>query len=321
MATGKRYYWLKLKESFMTSDTVDFLMSQKDGANYVVLYQMLCLKTINTEGRLSRTIGEIVIPYDVSKIQRDCKWFSLDTIRVALELYKRFGLVYEDQDGTLVLANHDEMVGSETDWASQKYAQRLKKPKEELLPASCESGVENVHTDVHDNVRTNVHTDIRDKILDIRDKENRGEDTQIESLSAVPRTAGDSEKKTRKPKPRIRETDNPMFNRFYKAYPKHISGDYARKCFERIDPDEELLETMLAAIERQKKTEQWQNIRYIPNPSTWLNERKWTDEIPDDYLVGHSQKKQWNPNQPKSHYKPDGSYDYEAGQSKELESF
>lgn len=127
--------------------------------------------------------------------------------------------------------------------------------------------------------------------------------------------------KKKKNKSRIKETDNPMFNRFYEAYPKHISGDYARKCFERIDPDEELLGTMLAAIERQKKTEQWQNIRYIPNPSTWLNERKWTDEIPDDYLVGHSQKKQWNPNQPKSHYKPDGSYDYEAGQSKELESF
>ena len=42
MATGKRYYWIKLKEAFMTSDAVDFLMGQPDGANYVVLYQMLC---------------------------------------------------------------------------------------------------------------------------------------------------------------------------------------------------------------------------------------------------------------------------------------
>lgn len=39
MATGKRYYWMKLKESFMTSDTIDYFMSQPDGANYVVLYQ------------------------------------------------------------------------------------------------------------------------------------------------------------------------------------------------------------------------------------------------------------------------------------------
>lgn len=164
MATGKRYYWIKLKESFMTSDTVDFFMSQKDGANYVVLYQMLCLKTINTDGRFARQIGDIIIPYDVSKIQRDCKWFSADTIRVALNLYKRFGLVYEDQDGVLVLANHDELVGSETDWAKQKRNQ--KKPQGHLPQHESgnevESGVEN------------FHTDNRDKRIDNEDDEEEG---------------------------------------------------------------------------------------------------------------------------------------------------
>ena len=89
MATGKRFYWMRLREDFMTGDIVDFFMSKPNGANYVVLYQMLCLKTINTGGRLSRQIGEIIIPYDVEKIQRDCKWFSVDTIRVALSLYQQ----------------------------------------------------------------------------------------------------------------------------------------------------------------------------------------------------------------------------------------
>lgn len=126
MATGKKYYWMKLKESFMTSDTVDYFMSQPDGANYVVLYQMLCLKTINTEGRLERTIGEIIIPYDVEKIQRDCKWFSIDTVRIALDLYKSVGLIYVEENGTLVLANYGELVGSETDWKEQKRLQRQK---------------------------------------------------------------------------------------------------------------------------------------------------------------------------------------------------
>ena len=62
MATGKRYYWIKLKDSFMSSDEIDYLMSQPDGANYVVLYQMLCLKTINTNGCLVSKIGEMLIP-------------------------------------------------------------------------------------------------------------------------------------------------------------------------------------------------------------------------------------------------------------------
>lgn len=162
MATGKRYYWIKLRESFMNGDVVDFLMSKKDGANYVVLYQLLCLKTINTGGRLSRTIGEIVIPYDVEKIQRDCKWFSADTIRVAMTLYKQFGLIYEEQDGTLVLADYNEMVGSETDWAAKKQRQRKE------LPPSPDGDI--VPTAVPAAVPSNVPTDIRDKDIEIRDK-------------------------------------------------------------------------------------------------------------------------------------------------------
>ena len=171
MATGKRYYWMKLKESFMTSDTVDYLMSQPDGANYVVLYQMLCLKTINTNGRFSRQIGEMIIPYDIGKIKRDCKWFSIDTIRNALTLFKSFGLIYEEVDGTLVLSNYEEMVGSETDWGEKKRRQRNSE-----LQSGDNSG-DNVPLPVPEN----VPTDIRDKILDIRDEENRDEDTREQS--------------------------------------------------------------------------------------------------------------------------------------------
>lgn len=194
MATGKRYYWIKLKESFMTSDTIDYFMEQPDGANYVVLYQMLCLKTINTGGRLSRQIGQIIIPYDVEKIQRDCKWFSADTVRVALNLYQAVGLIYEDTDGTLVLTDHKDLVGSETDYAVQKKNQRKSPPQ---LPTSA---VDNVHSNVHKNVHTDIEIDIRDKRLEKRDKsletrerDRRGGVGEIEpstSAAAPPEQSG-----------------------------------------------------------------------------------------------------------------------------------
>lgn len=178
MATGKRYYWMKLRENFMTSDTIDYFMSQPDGANYVVLYQMLCLKTINTEGRLSRKIGEIIIPYDIPKIQRDMKWFSVDTIRVALELFKAFGLIYEDVDGVLTLADYHSLVGSESDYAKQKKLQR-KNNRPEL-------GVDVVHTNVHTEI------EIRDKRLekeiDIEDSSSslRSEELVAPKAAATP---------------------------------------------------------------------------------------------------------------------------------------
>lgn len=158
MATGKTYYWMRLKESFLNSDTVDFFMSQPNGANYVVLYQALCLKTINTEGRLSRQIGDIIIPFDIEKIRRDCKWFSADTIRVALEYYKRFGLIYQDVDGTLVMADHHNLVGKETDYAEQKRRQMGKKKEAKALPDS--EGVEDFHTNLHTEYRDIESRDI-----------------------------------------------------------------------------------------------------------------------------------------------------------------
>lgn len=120
----KRYYWIKLKDSFMESDSIDFLMSQKNGAEYVVLYQMLCLKLMNTGGALIRKIGQVMIPYDAAKIQRDCKYFSLDTIMVALELYKNLGLIFEDENGSLRISNYDNLIGSEGSSASRVRALR-----------------------------------------------------------------------------------------------------------------------------------------------------------------------------------------------------
>lgn len=120
-----------------------------------------------------------------------------------------------------------------------------------------------------------------------------------------------------------KKVSNEKFERFYQAYPKKVSKDYALKCFEKINPDDELLETMLKAIERQKMTRQWQDKQYIPNPSTWLNQGKWKDEIPDDALVGHApqmSQKASSSRSPKSHYNPDGTYDYQSGLDDEWES-
>ena len=216
MATGKRYYWMKLKESFMTSDTIDYFMSQPNGANYVVLYQMLCLKTINTDGRLSRQIGEIIIPYDVEKIQRDCKWFSVDTIRVALKLYQAVGLIYEDQDGVLVLADHQNLVGSETDWAEKRRRQRL----EENAPASLPPG----DTD-GDNVPTVVPTENRDKRLDKRDKEKRVEDVEIVDVEREDSTPQAEAVSVNCPYAKIKD----LYHKICISYPKIKTIDGNRK--------------------------------------------------------------------------------------------
>ena len=72
------------------------------------------------------------------------------------------------------------------------------------------------------------------------------------------------------------------FERFWSAYPRHVAKQEALKRFEKLNPSDDLLETMLKAIEKQKGSEQWtkDNGQYIPHPSTWLNQSRWEDELP-----------------------------------------
>lgn len=270
MATGKVYYWIKLKDTFFRSDTVDFFMSQPNGANYVVLYQMLHLMTANTDGRFQRQIGEIIIPYDIAKIKRDCKYFSEDTIRVAFELYKQCGLIYEDVDGVLTLTDHSKMVGSETDYAEKKRRQRTE-IKAAKRYAELEKGKgDNVPSNVSDNVSISVPTEIRDKRIDINN-------TPIESGASIDEKAP----KVKKRKTILSTDQKSLFDKFYSVYPKKRSVGDAEKAWAKItpNPDDAFVDRLIAAVKAKQDSGEWSNFQYIPFPASWLNARGWEDEI------------------------------------------
>lgn len=156
MNDNKRYYWIKLKTDFFNQETIDFLLSQKNGCEYIVLYQMLCLNTANNNGEMCSKIGEMIVPYNVDKIVRDTKYFDFDTVTIALGLFKQLGLIYEEQDKILKITNFNEMVGSE---ASNPNAQRQKRFRERQKQLKLSV------TDSNDNsnVKNNEEIDIRDR--------------------------------------------------------------------------------------------------------------------------------------------------------------
>lgn len=73
------------------------------------------------------------------------------------------------------------------------------------------------------------------------------------------------------------------FDRFWKAYPKKVGKGAAEKAFAKYKPDDALVEQMIRAVEAAKRTEQWRKDggQYIPNPATWLNQKRWEDEPPE----------------------------------------
>jgi len=102
-----------------------------------------------------------------------------------------------------------------------------------------------------------------------------GASAQPQNPSAQPADQSGEQRKRAKT-----QKQEELFARFWAAYPKKRSKGQAEKAWAKLQPDEQLVETMLATLERAKKSEEWrkENWRYIPYPATWLNAKGWEDE-------------------------------------------
>lgn len=71
------------------------------------------------------------------------------------------------------------------------------------------------------------------------------------------------------------------FNLFWERYPKKLAKRDAEKAFDKIKPDEKLFNLILEKLELYKQSEAWlkDGGQFIPYPATWLNGRRWEDEI------------------------------------------
>lgn len=166
MATGKRYYWIKISKDFMDSDAVNYLMGLKNGADYIMLYVSLCMMAINTGGELAMKIGDQVIPYDLERIRRDAKWFPSATISKGVELFQKLGLLSLGEQGQFILANYANIVGSETDHAKKKREQRSGQSGDKSEDTDGDTGGDKsgdnvpIETDIDTEAETDTETDI-----------------------------------------------------------------------------------------------------------------------------------------------------------------
>lgn len=74
------------------------------------------------------------------------------------------------------------------------------------------------------------------------------------------------------------------FETFWSAYPKKKAKGDAQKAWAKIKANVELLSSILTALNVQALSEDWQKDggKFIPYPATWLNGRRWEDEMPSE---------------------------------------
>lgn len=71
------------------------------------------------------------------------------------------------------------------------------------------------------------------------------------------------------------------FNTFWEAYPRKQTKEQAVKAWRKLSPSPELLNTMLASLDLLKQSPNWleNNGKFIPLPTTWINGKRWEDEV------------------------------------------
>lgn len=76
--------------------------------------------------------------------------------------------------------------------------------------------------------------------------------------------------------------DENNFNKFWTEYPRKTAKAVAQRAWLKIKPNEKLLNEILEGLRKYKNTDQWKDPRYIPHPATFLNQRRWEDEITEE---------------------------------------
>lgn len=158
----KRYYWLKLNESFFEDDTITWLEEQENGKDYVIFYLKLALKSLQNDGHLIRYVGEKLIPYDVKALSRLTNT-PLDTVAVAMKTFSEIGLVTILETGEIYLTQIDEMVGSETDSAKRVRKHRIKNQVEEVKALQCNVDVTKSNTEIELEIDKEIEVESKPK--------------------------------------------------------------------------------------------------------------------------------------------------------------
>lgn len=114
-----------------------------------------------------------------------------------------------------------------------------------------------------------------DKIYDVDVDGDKDVDVDIYSTPPTSPRRGSGRKKS---------ADMDGFALFWQEYPRKAAKAAAMKAWQKLNPSPELVERILAHVRDHKRSQDWikDGGQFVPYPATFLNGRRWEDDIPPD---------------------------------------
>jgi len=107
MADNRKYYYLKLKESFFDGDSIVLLESMPDGILFSNILMKLYLKSLKNGGKLQL---DEHIPYTAQMIATLTR-HQIGTVERAIKVFLQLGLVEQLDGGLLYMTDIELMIG------------------------------------------------------------------------------------------------------------------------------------------------------------------------------------------------------------------
>lgn len=123
MAENKKYYYLKLKDTFFDSEEMKILESMDNGILYQNLYLKICLISLKSNGAL---LFKDMIPYNLDMIATITR-INKDIVKTGLTVFKELGLITIADNETIYMSDIQTLIGkssTESDRVS-KYKKKL----------------------------------------------------------------------------------------------------------------------------------------------------------------------------------------------------
>ena len=129
MSDNRKYYYLKLKESYFDDDAIVLLESMQDGMLYSNILLKLYLKSLKYGGTLQLDEN---IPYTAQMLATITRQ-QVGTVERALQIFMKLGLVEPLDNGALYMSNIELFIGQSSTEGERKRRARMKISEQKRL--------------------------------------------------------------------------------------------------------------------------------------------------------------------------------------------
>ncbi len=158
MSDNKKYYYLKLKDSFFDSEELIVLQDMENGYIYSDILLKLYLRSLKSEGKL---MFNDTISYTTSMLAKVVR-HDESVVSDALEIFKSLGLIEVLENGAIYMLNIQNFIGKSSTEADRQreYQSRIAVDKcKETNKKSCKKS--NIKSTPETDTETDTNTEIK----------------------------------------------------------------------------------------------------------------------------------------------------------------